>query len=84
MSSDKNLKDLGKFLKVLQQPIRREILKKLNLDNNPISFSALQKEILGIYSNSVNFSFHLKSLKNLSLVSSKEEGYFITNLGRKI
>ncbi len=84
MSSDKNLKDLGKFLKVLQQPIRREILKKLNLNNNAISFSALQKEILGIYSNSVNFSFHLKSLKNLSLISSKEEGYVITNLGRKI
>lgn len=84
MSSDKNSKDLGKFLKVLQQPIRREILRKLNDINIPFSFSALQKEVLGTNSNSVNFSFHLNSLKDLTLISSQEEGYFITNLGKKI
>lgn len=84
MSSDKNIKDLGYFLKVLQQPIRRDILNKLNLHENPLSFSTLQKEVLSTISNSVNFSFHLKPLKSLSLISSKEGGYTITNLGRQI
>ena len=84
MSSDKNIKDLGNFLKVLQQPIRRDILSKLNLNDNPISFSKLQKEVLGTNSNSVNFSFYLKPLKSLALISSKEGGYSITNLGKQI
>ena len=84
MSSDKNIKDLGNFLKVLQQPIRRDILSKLNLNDNPMSFSKLQKEVLGTISNSVNFSYYLKPLKSLALISSKEGGYSITNLGKQI
>lgn len=84
MSSDKNIKDLGNFLKVLQQPIRRDILNKLKLNDNPMSFSKLQKEVLGTISNSVNFSFYLKPLKGLALISSKEGGYSITNLGKQI
>ena len=84
MSSDKNIADLGKFLKVLQQPIRREILNKLNQHEIPVSFSKLQKEVLGIISNSKNFSFHLKPLKELALISSKEDGYSITDFGKQI
>ncbi len=84
MSSDKNITDLGKYLKVLQQPIRREILNKLNQHDNPVSFSTLQKEVLGKISNSKNFSFHLRPLKNLSLISSKEDGYSITVFGKQI
>lgn len=83
MSRDKNIKDLGDFLKVLKQPIRRKILSKLNLYENPMSFSKLQKEVLGTISNSVNFSFYIKPLKSLALISSEEEGYSITTLGRK-
>ncbi|MFX1338507.1 MAG: anaerobic ribonucleoside-triphosphate reductase [Promethearchaeota archaeon] len=84
MSSDKNIKDIGNFLKVLQQPIRREILNKLNSCENPMSFSMLQKEVLGKISTSVNFSFYIKPLKSLALISSKEDGYLITNLGKKL
>jgi len=84
MSSDKNIKGIGDFLKVLQQPIRREILNKLNSYENPVSFSKLQKEVMGTNSNYVNFSFYIKPLKSLALISSKEEGYLITNLGKQL
>ncbi len=84
MSSDKISKVLEKQLKVLGQTIRIDILKKLHRNHDALSFSALQKDVLGNNPTSTNFSFHLNSLKNNDLISSTPEGYYLTNLGKKI
>jgi len=44
----------------------------------------LQKEVLGANPNSVNFSFHLKALKNGNLISTSESGYTLSTLGKQI
>ena len=62
MKTDKISKVLEKQLKVLGQTIRIDILKKLYRNHDALSFSTLQKEVLGNNPTSTNFSFHLKSL----------------------
>ncbi|MHA1274978.1 MAG: anaerobic ribonucleoside-triphosphate reductase [Promethearchaeota archaeon] len=84
MDSDKNIDVLEKQLKILGQKIRIDILKKLNVCRNPLSYSMLQKEVLGANPNSVNFSFHLKPLKNANLISTSENGYILSTLGKQI
>jgi anaerobic ribonucleoside-triphosphate reductase len=84
LSSDKNQDVLEKHLKTLGQKIRIDILKKLSLSSNPLPYSSLQKEVLGSNPNSVNFSFHLKALKNSVLIESSETGYFLSVLGKQI
>ena len=84
MSSDKNQDVLEKHLKTLGQKIRIDILKKLNLSSNPLPYSALLKEVLGSNPNSVNFSFHLKALRNSVLIESSENGYNLSILGKQI
>ncbi len=84
MSSDKNQDVLEKHLKTLGQKIRIDILKKLNLSSNPLPYSSLQKEVLGSNPNSVNFSFHLKALKNSVLIESSENGYTLSVIGKQI
>lgn len=84
MSSDKNQDVLEKHLKTLGQKIRIDILKKLSLSSNPLPYSSLQKEVLGNNPNSVNFSFHLKALKNSVLLESSDNGYSLSILGKQI
>ena len=84
MSSDKNQDVLEKHLKTLGQKIRIDILKKLSLSSNPLPYSSLQKEVLGNNPNSVNFSFHLKALKNSVLIESSDNGYSLSILGKQI
>ena len=84
MNSDKNHDVLEKQLKTLGQKIRIDILKKLSLSSNPLSYSMLQKEVLGTNPNSVNFSFHLKTLKNSDLMYTTDDGYALSALGRQI
>ena len=84
MNSDKNHDVLEKHLKTLGQKIRIDILKKLSLSSNPLPYSILQKEVLGTNPNSVNFSFHLKTLKNSDLMNTTNEGYVLSALGRQI
>ena len=84
MDSDINSNILEKQLKTLGQKIRIDILKQLKKSQNPLSFSKLQKEVLIYHPTSVNFSFHLNTLKQSDLISSSEDGYFITNLGKQI
>jgi len=84
VDSDKNIDVLEKQLKLLGQKIRIDILKKLNVYRNPLSYSMLQKEVLGANPNSVNFSFHLKALKNGNLISTSESGYTLSTLGKQI
>ena len=84
MNSDKNHDVLEKQLKTLGQKIRIDILKKLSLNSNPLPYSILQKEVLGTNPNSVNFSFHLKTLKNSDLMNTTDEGYVLSALGRQI
>jgi len=84
LNSDKNQDVLEKHLKTLSQKIRIDILKKLSLNNNPLPYSSLQKEVLGSNPNSVNFSFHLKALKNSVLIDSSENGYILSILGKQI
>ena len=84
MSSDKNQDVLEKHLKALGQKIRIDILKKLSLFSNPLPYSSLQKEVLGSNPKSVNFSFHLKALKNSVLIESSESGYILSFLGKQI
>jgi anaerobic ribonucleoside-triphosphate reductase len=84
LSSDKNQDVLEKHLKTLGQKIRIDILKKLNLSSNPLPYSVLQKEVLGSNPNSVNFSFHLKALKNSVLIESSENGYTLSVVGKQI
>ncbi|MFX1312057.1 MAG: anaerobic ribonucleoside-triphosphate reductase [Promethearchaeota archaeon] len=84
MDTDKNSNTLEKKLKILGQKIRIDILKRLKKSNNPLSFSKLQKEVLVDNPTSVNFSFHLNTLKQSDLISSSEDGYFINNLGKQI
>jgi len=84
LNSDKNHDVLEKQLKTLGQKIRIDILKKLSLSSNPLSYSILQKEVLGTNPNSVNFSFHLKTLKNSDLMNTTDEGYVLSDLGRQI
>jgi len=84
MSSDKNLQILEKQLKTLGQKIRIDILKKLNTNQNPIAFSVLKKSVLEKNPGLANFSFHLKSLKKIDLISSTREGWFLTKMGCKI
>ncbi len=84
MNSDKNQDVLEKHLKTLGQKIRIDILKKLSLFSNPLPYSSLQKEVLGSNPNSVNFSFHLKALKNSVLIESSESGYILSIIGKQI
>ncbi|MFX0104206.1 MAG: anaerobic ribonucleoside-triphosphate reductase [Candidatus Hodarchaeota archaeon] len=84
MGTDKNQNILEKQLKTLGQKIRIDILKKLKNTDTPISFSKLQKEVLGNDLSSKNLSFHLNTLKKSDLVISSEEGYSITFLGGQI
>ncbi|MFX0186515.1 MAG: anaerobic ribonucleoside-triphosphate reductase [Candidatus Hodarchaeota archaeon] len=87
MSADKNNKNnknFEKILKTLGQRIRIDILKKLKKNESLLTFSTLQKEILETNQNSVNFSYHLKALEKVGLISSSDKGYFITLLGKKI
>ena len=84
MNSDKNHDVLEKQLKTLGQKIRIDILKKLSLSSNPLPYSILQKEVLGTNPNSVNFSFHLKALKNSDLMYITDDGYALSALGGQI
>ncbi|MFX1570335.1 MAG: anaerobic ribonucleoside-triphosphate reductase [Promethearchaeota archaeon] len=84
MDSDKNQNILEKQLKTLGQKVRIDILKKLKHSPIPLSFSKLQKEILGNDITSVNLSFHLNTLKKSQLIQSSDDGYSITNLGEQI
>jgi len=84
LSSDKNQDVLEKHLKALGQKIRIDILKKLSLFSNPLPYSSLQKEVLGSNPKSVNFSFHLKALKNSVLIESSESGYILSIIGKQI
>jgi len=84
VDADKNIDDLEKHLKILAQKVRIDILKKLNNIQRPLSFSALQKEVLGNYPGSINFSFHLKALKNSNYIDLSEEGYLLNSLGKQI
>ncbi len=84
MNSDKISEILEQQLKAIGQKVRLDILKKLNSCQNSISFSMLQKKVLGTKLNSNNFSFHLKALKNCDLITSNEDGYYLTVLGKKI
>jgi len=84
VESDKNSEILEKQLKTLGQKIRIDILKKLHAALNPLTFSALKREVLGSNSNSVNFSFHLKALKKIKVINSSEAGYSLSSLGKEI
>lgn len=84
MNPDKNRNDIEKLLKTLGQKIRIDILKKLKNSELVLSFSKLQKEILDTNQNSLNFSYHIKALEKVGLISSSDDGYFISSLGKKI
>ncbi len=84
MDSDKNSDLLERQLKILGQKIRIDILKNLDKNTKPVSYSLLQKQVLGSNPNSVNFSFHLKVLRTNDLIESSDEGYLLTSLGKKI
>jgi len=84
VDSDKNSDLLERQLKILGQKIRLDILKNLNNNTTPVSYSLLQKQVLGSNPNSVNFSFHLKVLKTNDLIETSDEGYLLTLLGKKI
>ena len=84
MESDKNSDLLERQLKILGQKSRIDILKNLDKNANPVSYSLLQKQVLGSNPNSVNFSFHLKVLKTNDLIETSDEGYLLTSLGKKI
>ena len=84
MVSDKNILFLEKQLKTLGQKVRIDILKKQKNSQNDISFSKLQKDVLEGNSSTVNLSFHLNALKKCELINNTEDGYYITQLGKKI
>ena len=84
MDSDKNKNLLEKQLKALGKKVRVDILKRLSSSQVPLTYSALQKDILGNNSNSINLSFHLNTLKNSNLIENMEDGYSLTVLGRQI
>jgi len=84
VDSDKNSDLLERQLKILGQKIRIDILKNLDKNTKPVSYSLLQKQVLGSNPNSVNFSFHLKVLKTNDLMETSDEGYLLTSLGKKI
>jgi len=84
LDADKNQYILEKQLKTLGQKIRIDILKKLRNAQIPLSFSRLQKEVLGNDPSSVNLSFHLNTLRKSELVDSSDDGYSITLLGEQI
>ncbi|TXT63795.1 MAG: hypothetical protein BAJALOKI3v1_310024 [Promethearchaeota archaeon] len=83
--SDKNISlILEKQLKTIGQKIRLDLLKSLRLSKIPLSFSDLQKSLLGFNNTSVNLSFHLKTLKEAKLIRCTDEGYCITEVGKEI
>jgi hypothetical protein len=84
LDTDKNHNLLEKQLKTLGQKVRIDILKKLKTNQTPLSFSGIQKEVLGNDLSTVNLSFHLNILKKSELIDSSEEGYLITILGEQI
>jgi predicted transcriptional regulator len=84
LGTDENSDLLEQHLKVFAQKIRLDILKKISISIMPLSYSALQREVLGENSNAINFAFHLKMLKRNNLIDQTEEGYEITSLGKKI
>ncbi|UCC18316.1 MAG: hypothetical protein JSV62_09385 [Promethearchaeota archaeon] len=84
MNADKNHNILEKQLKTLAQKVRIDILKRLKKAQTPLTFSKLQKEVLGNELSSTNLSFHLNTLKKSELVFSSNDGYSITFLGERI
>ena len=84
MDSDKNSDLLERQLKILGQKIRIDILKNLDKNPTPVSYTLLKKQVLGSNPNAVNFSFHLKVLKTNDLIETSDEGYLLTSLGKKI
>ena len=84
MDSDNNYNSLEKHLKTLGKKLRIDVLKKLKNGKTPISFSKLQKNVIQDNNSSINFSFHLNTLKNCDLIDSNDNGYFITPLGIQI
>jgi len=84
VGTDENSDLLEKHLKILAQKIRLDILKKISISVMPLSYSSLQREVLGDNSNSINFAFHLKMLKRNNLIDQTEDGYEITPLGKRI
>ena len=84
MDADKKQTILEKQLKTLGQKIRIDILKKLRNSQVPLSFSKIQKEVLGHNLSTVNLSFHLNTLKKNELIISSDEGYSISFLGEQI
>jgi len=84
LDADKKQTILEKQLKTLGQKIRIDILKKLRNSQVPLSFSKIQKEVLGHNLSTVNLSFHLNTLKKNELIISSDEGYSISFLGEQI
>ncbi|MEJ2277909.1 MAG: anaerobic ribonucleoside-triphosphate reductase [Candidatus Lokiarchaeota archaeon] len=84
MYSDKNVSLLEKQLKVMGKKIRIDILKRLQFSEKELSFSNLQKSIVKDNLTSINFSFHLNTLKETGLIESNDTGYFLTSLGKKM
>ncbi|MHA1292790.1 MAG: anaerobic ribonucleoside-triphosphate reductase [Promethearchaeota archaeon] len=85
MSSDKIIKILEKHLRTLGQKIRIDILKKLREADHSLSFSTLQRRVLKKNLNSTNFTYHLKSLEKIELISiDKNKKYYLTPMGKKI
>jgi len=84
VEADKITSSLEKYLKILSQPIRIDILKRLNNCQTSLSYSSLKKESSIRYPNSTNFSFHLKTLKNNHFIESQKNGYIISSFGKRI
>ncbi|TXT59521.1 MAG: hypothetical protein BAJALOKI2v1_200034 [Promethearchaeota archaeon] len=84
MSSDKISSLLEKYLKILGQKVRIDILKVLNNNTTPLSYSSIKKKVLEKENRSTNLSFHLNALKDQDLIRSTDRGYSLTSLGTQI
>ncbi len=84
MLADEIARLLEEQLKIISHEVRINLLKSLQRSSHPLSFSYLKKKISMHYSNNVNLSFHLNTLKNNNLIKSSKNGYLLTPLGQKM
>ncbi len=88
MKNKMNLVDnsinLGKYLQIIGQEVRFKIMKTLYDSEGLISFANLKRVISKDKGDTANISYHLNILKENNYISSSDDGYSLTKLGKKI
>ena len=80
-TKDKN--DINEVLKALNHDIRREIIRILHTNRNPIAYSDFLQELM--LPASSNAAYHLVLLTRTNIIAKDDDGkYYLTELGERV